>query len=439
MRRPNNRDIMNILLRSCISFCLHACATVVVLGAQPVFPGAQGFGTDTPAGRGGRLLVVTNLAASGPGSLRAALAASGPRIVVFEVGGTIDLARESLRIDHPFLTLAGQTAPPPGITIVRGGLSIRTHDVLVQHLAIRPGDADQPKRSGWEPDGIGLSSARNVVIDHCSTTWAVDENLSASGPRHEGQTSARITFSHCLIAEGLDDSSHHWAPHSKGTLIHDRVQEVAIIACLYAHNADRNPYFKIGASGVVVNNLIYNPRDAALTLNWSEREWASRPPPPHPRVSVVGNVLLPGPDTKTQLALVGGRIGSAYLHDNRVEPTNSPAGPLVDETIHSIDQPPLWPVGLTAQPAATVFEYVLRNVGSRPANRHEIDRRIVSTVVTRTGRIIDSQKEVGGYPDDRATHRRLVIPGGDIEAWLHSFSMAVEPATVPAPNQAGPR
>ncbi|MDP6039696.1 MAG: hypothetical protein QGG64_14190, partial [Candidatus Latescibacteria bacterium] len=214
------------------------------------------FGMNTSGGRGGRIIRVTTLAVSGAGSLNEALSASGPRIVVFEVGGVIDLAKQRLTIRDPFVTVAGQTAPSPGITIVRGGLSIQTHDVIVQHIRVRPGDAGEPKGSGWEPDGIGTSGgdAYNIVIDHCSISWAVDENLSASGSNTEGPdaTSHRITFRNCIIAEGLDDASHSKGRHSKGSLIHDFCREIAIIGNLYAHNVQRNPYFKAFTTGVIV-------------------------------------------------------------------------------------------------------------------------------------------------------------------------------------------
>ena len=128
------------------------------------------FGMNTPGGRGGRVIRVTNLLASGQGSLDAALSASGPRIVVFEVGGVIDLNKARLNIREPYVTVAGQTAPSPGMTIIRGAISIQTHDVILQHIRVRPGDAGEAKRSGWEPDGISTAGADayNVLIDHCS-------------------------------------------------------------------------------------------------------------------------------------------------------------------------------------------------------------------------------------------------------------------------------
>jgi hypothetical protein len=120
----------------------------------PVFPGAEGFGTTTGAGRGGEVRLVTTLANDGPGSFREAVQMSGPRVVVFEVGGVIALLN-NIRVTEPYLTIAGQTAPDPGITLIGGGLVVSTHDVLVQHLRSRPGDRDE----GVEPenrDGIAV-------------------------------------------------------------------------------------------------------------------------------------------------------------------------------------------------------------------------------------------------------------------------------------------
>src|SRR3954447_19979756 len=185
---------------------------------QPVFPGAQGFGIDTSAGRGGKIIRVTNLNGDGPGSLRAAVDTKGPRIIVFEVGGVIDLNRKPIVIAEPFVTIAGQTAPSPGITIIRAGIDIETHDILMQHIRVRMGDAGQPKKSGWEPEVTTKGpQCYNIVVDHCSMSWAVDENLSASGPRYNGPegTTRRVTFSNNIIAEALKDSSHSKGPHSK--------------------------------------------------------------------------------------------------------------------------------------------------------------------------------------------------------------------------------
>ncbi|MFN4025731.1 MAG: polysaccharide lyase family 1 protein, partial [Hyphomonas sp.] len=208
----------------------------------------------TAGGRGGEIVRVTTLASDGPGSLREAVSREGARIIVFEVAGVIDLEKETLNITNPNITIAGQTAPSPGITLIRGGINISTNDVIIQHLRVRPGDNLEPRASGWDDDSINTSRARNVIVDHCTLTWATDENLSSSGPRFTGETpdewragtSNNILFSHNLIAEGLADSTHAKFEHSKGSLIHDNVNGILIYANLYAHNYERSPLFKGG-------------------------------------------------------------------------------------------------------------------------------------------------------------------------------------------------
>lgn len=183
-------------------------------GRLAVYPGSEGFGTDTRAGRGGIILHVTNLNDSGAGSLRAALEHSSPRIVVFDVGGVIRLQRD-IKITSPYITLAGQTAPGDGIMIRDFGLRIRTHDVLIQHVAIRVGDDGRSRDRSWDNlDCLQILGGYNIVIDHVSASWGIDENMSVWGSNiHD------LTVSHCLIAEGLRDSVHPEGPHSKGLLV----------------------------------------------------------------------------------------------------------------------------------------------------------------------------------------------------------------------------
>ena len=424
---------MDLLRTALVSMVL--LAGVPVLGAleassRPVFPGAVGFGTDTPAGRGGQVLRVTNLDPAGPGSLRSALGTAGPRIVVFEVGGVLDLNGKGLSIGEPFCTVAGETAPSPGITIVRGGLGIGTHDVLVRHIRVRPGDAGRAKRSGWEPDGISVSGGKayNVVIDHCSVTWAVDENVSASGPRTAGPeaTAHRVTISNCIIAEGLDDSSHKKGRHSKGSLIHDFCQDIAIIGNLYAHNVRRNPFFKAHTTGVVANNLIYNPGSAAVQMSYSEREWRkAKIRPRNGRISVVGNVMIHGADTKRGLALIA-RQGDAFYEDNVALARDGEPVAVTQGKISRLPEKPVWPDGFTARPSDEVIEHVTVHVGARPRDRDGVDLRILRDFRVRRGRIIDSQEEVGGYPDVAATRRTLQVPDQEVDAWLSELAAEVE-------------
>ncbi len=412
--------------------------TLLILGSNgplvaespPAFPNAVGFGTHTRAGRGGKILRVTTLKAQGPGSLRHALEAKGPRIVVFEVGGVIDLGKKSINVTKPFLTVAGQTAPSPGITVIRGAIYLHTHDLVIRHIRVRPGDAGEPKRSGWSPDGISTSggACHDIVIDHCSLTWAVDENLTASGPRDQGPaaTSHRITFSHCIIAEGLDDSSHEKGPHSKGTLIHDNCRDIAVIGNLYAHNVARNPYFKAFTTGVVVNNVIYNPGRVGVQVDYVEGEWRRSNIRPEPcRISVVGNVMFHGVDTRPKIALVQGR-GDVYLKDSLCFHRDGEPAPLRAGRVKRLDKPPVWPKGLEPVPAREVVAYVCKHVGARPKDRDVIDRRIIRQLRERKGRIIDSQDDVGGYPKHAMTRRKLDVPEKNVDAWLAKMAQEVE-------------
>jgi len=390
------------------------------------FPGAQGWAANTPGGRGGQILRVTTLAASGPGSFLEAVNAKGPRIVVFEVGGVIDLDLKTVRITKPFLTIAGQTAPAPGVTFIRGGFDIATHDVIVRHIRVRPGDAGQPKRSGVDFDAISTVRAHDVIVDHCSLTWGTDEGLSASGTRFvEGGrtiedfragTSRRITFSNNLIAEGLAYASHGKGEHSKGTLVHDHVQDILIVGNLYAHNYERNPLFKGGVSGQVVNNLIYNPGARAAHYNLIAEEWIGHAYETG-RMILRGNVLRAGHDTRKLAFFMIGGSGDVdlYLDDNLTvdvigEATIPDIGRYTTAPVkvNRLRTPPALPFGVKLLRSAQVQDSVIANAGATPWNRDPIDRRIVADVVEGRGEIIDSQDEVGGYPQYAPTRKSFV-------------------------------
>lgn len=400
-------------------------AAASAAAAVPAFPGAQGWAARTPGGRGGRILRVTTLATEGPGSFAEAVATRGPRIVVFEVGGVIDLGGRTLAIEEPFLTIAGQTAPSPGITLIRGGIDIRTHDVVVRHIRVRPGEAGFGKGSGRDFDAISTVGARDVIVDHCSLTWATDENLSASGPRFAGRTpdewragtSHRITFSNNLIAEGLAHSTHAKGEHSKGSLIHDNVTDVLIVGNLYAHNHERSPLFKGGARGALVNNLIYDPGPRAVHYNLIQEEWGEREKQAG-RIVAIGNVLRAGPSTPRDLAFL--MIGGSgplewYAEDNlAVDRLGDPLPMLGRYTTAPVDVVPIarpaLPEGVTVLRAPAVQDAVIRNAGARPWDRDAHDARVVANVIEGRGGIIDSERDVGGYPSPDAT-RAPFVPG----------------------------
>jgi len=387
---------------------------------------ARGFAAGTVGGRGGQVLRVTTLASSGPGSLAEALMTPGPRVVVFEVGGVIDLALSTLKVSEPFVTIAGQTAPAPGITLIRGGVSVATHDVVIQHLRVRPGTAGQ--KTGWQPDGISSSSgAYNFIVDHCSLSWAVDENLSASGSRFKGNTPDEwrqatthlVTFSHNIVAEGLAQATHEKGEHSKGSLIHDNVTGVLVYGNLYASNTERNPFFKGGARGVVANNFIVNPGKYAMKYTLVEDEWAGHAPEGGQMV-VVGNVLKYGANTPAGTPLLfSSGIGpcDVFLKDNLALDARGQPAPLLGgllRNFHQQKEPPVWPPGFEAAAASTVVEKLAHEVGARPWDRDAIDARIVEQALGGTSRIVDNESEVGGYPGPTPTSAAFVADAWDM-------------------------
>ena len=423
----NSQLVKNRFLVCLLGFCY---MMIQYASAQYEIPSNIAFGNATKGGLNGKIIRVTNLNATGPGSLREAIQAKGPRIVVFEVGGVIDLNKGQLDVREPFLTIAGQTAPSPGITIIKGGFWINTHDILIQHIRVRPGDAGEPKRSGWSPDGLTTSGgdAYNVLVDHCSFTWAVDENLSASGERTEGpdSTSHNITFSNNIIAECLSNSSHEKGPHSKGTLIHDFCRDIAIVGNLFAHNGMRNPYFKAHSTGVIVNNLIYNPGRVAILLYYSKSEWKNaRYEPENCRVSIVGNVLYAGKNTNEKMALVAA-MGDAFMKDNLAFDAEGMALPLTYGNINILSEKPVWPTDLMPLPADEVVGYITGHVGARPKERDVVDKRIIQDFLDKKGQILDSQDEVGGYPKHKATYRKLDVPDEDIDSWLMQLASELQ-------------
>jgi hypothetical protein len=380
----------------------------------------KGWAADTKGGAGGAIVRVTNLNAAGEGSFTAAVATDGPRIVVFEVGGVIDLAGSSIRINKPFITIAGQTAPHPGITFIRGELGVSTHDVIIQHIAVRPGENGKPKKGGWEADGLSTGGARNVIVDHCSFSWATDENLSASGPRFDGNSpdewylgsSYRVTFSHNIIAEGLRNSTHKKGEHSKGTLVHDNAEQILLYGNLYSSNYERNPLVKGGARVAVVNNLIHNPGAKAIHYNLITHEWGERTPRLGV-VTIIGNVYRGGIDTrpKTPLFSLGGAGDvSLYMDDNIAIDDNGKPMPMTGRYSASTARmitpaTPYLPPGLVPMKAVDLENAIYMSAGMRPWMRDAVDFKILSDVAESRGKIVDSEAESSGYPNYKPTQR----------------------------------
>lgn len=408
--------------------------------SEPVDPVPQGgFGTDTRGGLDGEIFVVTTLADAGAGSLREAVEASGPRLVVFEVGGVIAL-QEDLQINDPHLTIAGQTAPSPGISLHHGRLAIKTHDVVIQHLRLRPGDRDAEGQL-ISPDAadnrdavlIGTSAhdTHHIVIDNVSMSWSIDETVSVWYGR-----SSDITIRDSIMSEPLSVSLH---PESSGGVSHgycllfgDDTIRASVIGNIFAHCTRRVPRVGTGSEVVVLDNLIYNPVETAINVQG-----------PYPRdstMTVIGNVFEAGEDTKDSTALLlskhtGPASLRVFFRDNVLPPghalTSGSASPV------ALDDLEVWDDSHEARDPDEVFELALSHAGARPKDRDSVDARIIEQIVSGTGARIDHTDDVGGYPALEATTRALDLPAdpqGDddddgfsnVEEWLAGHTASVE-------------
>lgn len=425
-------------------------ASVMTAQGLPVIPGAVGWGIDTPAGRGGKVYRVTNLNPSGAGSLKACVDASGPRVCVFEVSGAIRL-KSDLKIWNPYITIAGQTAPSPGISLHGAALTISASDVLVQHIRIRPGDDPDGPAPG-NRDALKIESStgiKNIVIDHVSLSWGVDETLTLWDKWDN------VTLTNNIIAEGLRYSiMPNNEEAGRGLLVGPTDGRVLIQGNLLAHIVERNPLSR-GTNMVFVNNVVYNRSNMDVDLQ-SEKGMVTKN-------SVVGNVFIRGADfsrshNKPILLRTDSKFGlpsgsKLYVADNAAVEANGDAWSVVSTNTsaslsgYKASSPPVWPTGLTALPTAndTVLNKVLQSAGARPADRDEVDARIVKSVRERSGQIINCvapdgsercKKNAGGWPKVAENRRALVLPSNHnevtpsgytkLELWLHEMAAQVE-------------
>ena len=368
----------------------------------PVFPGAEGFGTHTRAGRGGKVLAVTSLADSGPGTLRDALADASPKTIVFRVGGIIEL-RSLLFVAHPFVTIAGQTAPGDGIVLKNFGLVVTTNDVLIQSIRVRPGNqgatpADRNKAIAiLGPTGKARSGAYNVVVDHVSASWGEDETVSTWFGPHD------ITVSWSIVSEGLNRSRHFKGGHSAGLLVGDHSDRVSLHHNLLAHNDYRNPLIISGGTHEIVNNVVYDW--GSLVTEIVDDAPAS--------VNVVGNWYQAGPSSKTPYEILINPTGKNQVPRVFVS-GNAKSGEAsvpADEWTRvqlgwrSKGAPekyraagPAPGARVTAGDAKEALRLVTAGAGAVVPRRDSIDERIVADVRNGSGSIIDSPDQVGGYP-----------------------------------------
>ncbi len=391
---------MKRLYRILFIIGLNTFLLMSVKGEQLAFPGAEGFGRFAKGGRGGRVIEVTNLDAKGPGSLRAACKAKGPRTIVFRTGGVIDLQKE-IRITNPYVTIAGQTAPGDGICLRGAHLIIGASHVIVRYLRVRPGDLAKGPNPRTR-DGITVArkgkTIHDVIVDHCSVSWAVDENMST-------WYSARdITFQWCISSEALYDSIHPKGEHSMGILIGDESDRVSIHHCLIAHNNYRNPQLAQHGRAEIISNLIYNYGHSAIVMNSND----------DPSQAVIeGNVVMPGKDSnlKTLSISFWSKLhpdSQVYIGPNkgpgRPEGENDPWAAVQHKNLKSevrVDDPPFEPNRIPIHEPKKLRALILDYAGAVMPKRDAVDRQLVTDVRNQSGQIIDSQKDVGGWPEYR--------------------------------------
>lgn len=402
----------------------------------------------TRGGRGGKVIAVTNLNDSGPGSLRAAVEAQGPRTVVFRVSGTIVL-ESPLRIRNPFITIAGQTAPGDGITLRRHPIQIDASEVIIRYLRVRLGD-----ESGADADAISSRYQHNIVLDHLSVSWSIDETLSV-------YHCERVTVQWCLVAESLYGSNHIKGAHGFGGIWGSNYSTYH--HNLLAHHSSRNPRFASGSGYTDFrNNVVYNW--GHQSTYGGENHQVGNDRFNFSTINMVANYYKPGPATLP--GAVSRRIvspsmrdsahdfGKWYVAENVIVGNPSvtsdnwaggvqPGGEAIGLAMLRMDRP--WPAApIRQQTAEQAYRSVLALAGASLPARDRADRRVIEEVrdgtatyegpgyrkaqglADRPGRtgIIDSQTQVGGWPELRSQPAPSDSDGdGMPDAWEKKYGL----------------
>lgn len=406
----------------------------------PAFPGAQGGGAFTPGGRGGKVYVVTSLADRGPGTFREACEKGGARIVVFNVAGIIQL-KSPVIIRAPYISIEGQTAPGDGICIAGESVWINTHDVLVRFMRFRRGATEVGRRD----DGLGGNPVGNIMIDHVSASWGLDENMSIyrhvydrGGEKQQKLPTVNVTIQNSIFAEGLDTYNHAFGSTIGGL-------NSTFMRNLWANNVARNPSVGMYGDFGFVNNVVFNWWNRSVDGGDNKSFF-----------NFINNYFKPGPITPEGkpirhriLKPESGRspgtkefYGKAYVHGNIMEgdkavtKDNWNGGVQVEDMDNAgqftaaikVDKPFALKGNVSIMPAKKAYKYVLDNVGAFLPKRDPVDTRVIGEV--KSGKIVytpggksgvtpyikrrlpaDSYKkgiisdisQVGGYPEYKGT------------------------------------
>lgn len=408
----------------------------------PAFPGAEGGGMYTFGGRGGRVIVVTNLNDSGPGSFREACEAVGPRIVVFNVSGIIHL-KDRIRILPPYITIAGNTAPGDGVCIAGATVELETHDVLIRHMRFRRGEMDATDRN----DSIGGNPIGNIMIDHVSASWGLDENMSMY--RHmykqtkDGKTTetklptVNITIQNSIFSEALNTYHHAFGSTIGGynsTFHHN----------LWACNTGRNPSVGMIYDFTFVNNVVFNWRHRTVD-GGDHRSF----------YNIINNTFKPGPGTPANAPVsyrllkpesersktVIDNFGKAYVAGNQVIGNDKVTRDNWDGGVQpDVRQKPLTEVlkairadkptpynPLTIQSAAESYDFVLKHAGATLPVRDPVDIRV--TGMARTGKVGDAH----ATPEDSERASKV----GYADNWVKDLEEGVTKGFITNPAQVG--
>ena len=428
----------------------------------PAFPGAEGGGKYSFGGRGGKVVVVTSLADRGPGTLREACQETvGPRIVVFNVAGIIKL-NSPIIIEAPYITIAGQTAPGDGICVAGESFWVNTHDVVVRHMRFRRGETKVERRD----DTFGGNPVGNIMIDHCSTSWGLDENISfyrhmfdpMDGSKELKLPTVNVTIQNTISAQALDTYNHAFGSTLGG-------ENCSFMRNLWANNAGRNP--SIGWNGVFnfVNNVIFNwvhrsvdGGDYTALYNIINNYY--KPGPLTPKDTPIGYRMVKPESGRSKLGYrVYGRVycdGNIMDGNEKVTKNNWDGGVQVEdqENAGQYTDSMKWNVPfpmpeLTIMSAQKAYDFVLENVGANIPKRDIVDQRVIEHV--RTGKVFydtkadsidfyqfkyrrlpkDSYKygiitdirQVGGYPEYKGESYIDTDKDGVPDAWEKKYGL----------------
>jgi hypothetical protein len=408
-------------------------ANLVAVNQIPVAPGIGGFGIYTQGGRNGRVIKVTNLNDRGPGSLREACQAEGPRIVVFEVAGYIELTG-SIQITNPYITIAGQTAPTPGITLKNAGIAIKSSDVFIQHIRARIGDGllgdTYEDRDVFQM--VGDDKLHDIVLDHVSGSWSIDEILSTWPAYGADDVLARrknirnITISNSLWGPPLASMLHPKGGHPFGILVGDSTSNMALIGNFQGSTWQRAPLIKGGSTAYVANNIWYNNHQPAATLY---ADVSNNTIPRPVLVSYIGNNWVKGPLTLDEIIInIHSYPGEdknrfewypgtkVYFNDNKYYGTKLWIDPGYAArwgdayVAPEVDTPPVVAKNYTPVSPQESEKRVLASAGARPNERDSVDLKQISDYNARIGQFPATMAEIGGFPVVVPTARAFIVP-----------------------------